>query len=184
MIFLSSDDTRSVADWPSAIDCVLSAYSTDIEPSSSPGRVLALASGRSLRCLPAISPTGRYMGTKHLVKSRSGQITYLITLFDQEDARLAYLIDGLYVTAMRTAATSAAALGLLSSQQELDLAILGSGLEASTHVEAVSAIRSIRTLSVYSPTPGSRAAFAGPVSSRARDCGTGRGLATGGSSWG
>jgi alanine dehydrogenase len=160
VIFLSADDTRRVSDWSSAIACILSTYAAEIEPGSSPGRILALAPGRSLRCMPGISPLGRYMGTKLLVKSRNGHVTYLIALFDQEDAGLAYLVDGLYVTAMRTAATSAAALTLLCSRPQLDLAVLGSGLEASMHVEALSAIRSIRSLAVYSPTPESRTAFA------------------------
>jgi ornithine cyclodeaminase/alanine dehydrogenase len=160
MIFLSSEDTRQVADWGAAVDCILSSYAAEIEPRSVPARVVAVASGRSMRCMPAISPTGRFMGTKHLVKSGNGNITFAIVLFDQEEGRLAYLVDGLHVTAMRTAATSAAALGLLSHDVELDLAVLGSGLEAATHVEAFAALRSIRSLAVYSPSAVNRAAFA------------------------
>ena len=110
--------------------------------------------------MPAISPSGLYMGTKHLVKSVDGHITYLVALFDQEDASLAYLIDGLYLTATRTAATSAAALSLLSPMDApVDLAVLGSGLEASTHVEAIAHVRTVRSLAVYSPSEEKRQAF-------------------------
>jgi alanine dehydrogenase len=160
VLFLSSEDTRRVSDWPSAIECILAAYGAPAEPGRSPGRVVAVGSGASMRVMSSISHTGRYLGTKHLVKSRSGEITFLIALFDQEDARLAYLVDGRSVTALRTAATSAAALTLLCDDSELDLGVLGSGLEARTHVEAVAAVRRIRSLAVYSPSPVNRKAFA------------------------
>jgi alanine dehydrogenase len=157
--FVSAEDTLAVFDWGSAIDCVVAAYRAQIEDSSAPGRLLAIAEGRSMRCMPAITPGGRYMGTKHLVKARGGQITFLIALFDQNDGSLAFLLDAVHITALRTAATTVAALRLLEGPPTLRLAVLGSSMEARTHVEALHAQFEISSLSVYSPNPVNRAAF-------------------------
>ena len=159
MIFVSAEDTRAVFDWSSAIDCVVAAYRAQIEDSSTPGRLLAIAEGRSMRCMPAITPDGRYMGTKHLVKARGGQITFLIALFDQDDGSLAFLIDAVHITALRTAATTVAALRLLHGPPALRLAVLGSSMEARVHVEALQSQFEISELSVFSPNPVNRAAF-------------------------
>jgi ornithine cyclodeaminase/alanine dehydrogenase-like protein (mu-crystallin family) len=160
MIFISAQDSEKAFEWRPAIDRVLSTYAAEAEASSAPGRLIAAAAGRSMRCMPAITPGGRYMGTKHLVKARGGQVTYLICLFDQDDGRLAFILDAVHITAMRTAATSAAALTLLDPHAELDLAVLGSSMEARAHVEALADQFTVRRLRVYSPSAENRASFA------------------------
>jgi alanine dehydrogenase len=160
MIFLSAEDTEHVLDWPAAIACIRAAYAADPRAGNSPGRLIAKTTDVTLRCLPAIAASRQYMGTKHIVQPRSGRPTYLIALFAQEDGRLAYLMDGLWVTAMRTAATSALALQMLSRDGKLDLAVLGSGLEAAHHVEAIRHVADIASLTVYSPSESNRRAFA------------------------
>jgi alanine dehydrogenase len=160
VIFLSADDTRAVFEWDAAIDCITAAYSTEIEATSVPGRLVASAEGRSMRCMPAMTPGGRYMGTKHLVKARGGQITFLIALFDQDDGSLAYLVDAVHITALRTAATTTAALRLLGGPPALELAVLGSSMEARVHVEALASQFAIASLSVFSPNADNRTAFA------------------------
>jgi ornithine cyclodeaminase/alanine dehydrogenase-like protein (mu-crystallin family) len=73
------------------------------------------------------------------------------------------------VTAYRTASTSAAALDRLAPPGPMRLAVLGSGLEASMHVRAFSAVREIEELAVYSPTPERRVAFARELGGRAEE---------------
>jgi ornithine cyclodeaminase/alanine dehydrogenase len=85
---------------------------------------------------------------------------YVITLFDKQTGELAYLIDAVAITGIRTAATSAVALDLLSADIPLRLAVLGSGLEASKHVEAIAKVRPIASLQVFSPTAANRERFA------------------------
>ena len=137
MIFLSSEETRSVSDWPSAIECMRAVYEASPEPGGTPGRLVATSGNGSLRCMPAIPPAGRLLGTKQLVKTRDGRVSYLISLFDRASGELVFLVDGLAITAMRTAATTTAALNLLDGPREIDLAVLGSGLEATMHIEAL-----------------------------------------------
>lgn len=160
MILLSAADTEKVSDWPSVIDCLRQAYAADASPKAIPGRLVAVDKSAWLRCMPAIPATGRYMGSKQIFRTREGKLNYLIVLFDKVEGRIAFLIDALAITAMRTAATSAVALDLLSAPGPLHLAVLGSGLEATHHVEAFSKVRHIDSLKVYSPTEANRQRFA------------------------
>ena len=142
------------------------AYKTDIKPSMVPRRVMALDGGAWLRCMPAISPSGRYMGTKQIVRSYAGRVTYLITLFDKQDASLAFVLDGLEITRIRTAATTVAALQQLGGPKEMRVAVLGSGLEARTHMEALAKTRPVSSVTVFSPSPANREKFAGNLRDR------------------
>lgn len=159
MIFLSAKESQSLLDWPSAIDLIASAYAADLPASATPRRSIAQIGDTWLRAMPAITPSGRFMGTKQIVRTR-GKVTYLITLFDQRDASLAYVIDGLEITRIRTAATTVAAVRLLGPVSGIRLGVLGSGLEAQTHVAALASICAIDELRVFSPTPVNRLAFA------------------------
>lgn len=70
------------------------------------------------------------------------------------------------VTAIRTAAVSALAARILSNPQASRLALLGSGTQARTHLEAMRAIRPITHVKVWSRTPDHARAFAREESAR------------------
>jgi ornithine cyclodeaminase/alanine dehydrogenase len=90
-------------------------------------------------------------------------IEYVIVLFDRTTNRIAAFVDGNLVTGFRTAATSAAALDRLAPQGPARLAVLGSGLEASMHTRAFASVRQLTQVTVFSPTPERREAFAAAV---------------------
>jgi ornithine cyclodeaminase len=76
-----------------------------------------------------------------------------VLLIDPETGRLEAILDGAALTAIRTAAASGAATDLLARPGSRSLAILGAGVQARSHVEAICSVRPIETISVYSPTP-------------------------------
>ncbi|HVT16977.1 MAG TPA: ornithine cyclodeaminase family protein [Thermoanaerobaculia bacterium] len=78
---------------------------------------------------------------------------------------LAYL-DASAVTAIRTAAVSGLATRLLAGEEAGDLAILGAGTQARTHLEALAAVRPLRRVRVWSRKPESARAFAAAESAR------------------
>ena len=158
MIVISAEETQQVLTWEPLIDSIVEAYRVEADPRSSPGRLIAANGAQSMRCMPAISPMGRYMGTKHVVKSPDG-FRYAITLFDKETSELAFVIDGIHITAMRTAATSAAALIRLSHHTPIQLAVLGSGTEARNHLAAIASVRDLSHIRVFSPSDQSRLRF-------------------------
>jgi ornithine cyclodeaminase/alanine dehydrogenase-like protein (mu-crystallin family) len=82
-----------------------------------------------------------------------------IVLLDPETGALAAIMDGRYITAARTAAVSAVAVRHLSPSGAQVLAILGSGVQARSHVEALTRIGSFREIRAWSPTPKRLARF-------------------------
>jgi ornithine cyclodeaminase/alanine dehydrogenase-like protein (mu-crystallin family) len=75
----------------------------------------------------------------------------LILLFKPETGEPLSVLDGRLITEMRTAATSATATKLLARDDSHILAILGSGVQARSHLEAMRLVRDIREVRVWSP---------------------------------
>ena len=80
--------------------------------------------------------------------------------FDNEHGRLLAVIDASSVTAIRTAAVSGLATRLLSNPGASRLAILGAGVQAMTHLEAMLAVRPITDVRIWSRTQAKCEAFA------------------------
>src|SRR5262249_1721903 len=77
----------------------------------------------------------------------------VVMLFEQERGRPLALLDAAAVTAIRTAAASGVATRALARRDAGDLAILGSGVQARTHVDAIRAVRPLRRVRVWSRRP-------------------------------
>lgn len=75
----------------------------------------------------------------------------LIVLFRPETGEPLAVIDGRLITEMRTAAASAVATDLLARPDARVLAILGSGVQAESHLEALRLVRDLREVRVWSP---------------------------------
>jgi ornithine cyclodeaminase/alanine dehydrogenase-like protein (mu-crystallin family) len=76
-----------------------------------------------------------------------------VTLFDGETGEVRALMNASAITAIRTAAVSAVATRLLAREDARELAILGAGVQARTHLEALRLVRDFDRIRVYSPTP-------------------------------
>jgi ornithine cyclodeaminase len=74
----------------------------------------------------------------------------IVVLFDAEYGLLRAIVDGTAITAIRTAAVSGVATRLLAREDGGDLAIIGAGTQARTHLEAMLHVRKIRRTRVYS----------------------------------
>jgi ornithine cyclodeaminase/alanine dehydrogenase-like protein (mu-crystallin family) len=83
-----------------------------------------------------------------------GISTHMATIFlvDPETGAPLAVMDGRLITEMRTAAVSAAATKLLASDEASVLAILGSGVQARSHNEALGLVRHFQEVRVWSPT--------------------------------
>ena len=84
----------------------------------------------------------------------------LVVLFETEHGLPVAIMDASEITAIRTAAASGVATRLLAREDAHDLAILGSGVQARTHLQAMLAVRSVRRARVFSRDPERRRAFA------------------------
>lgn len=73
----------------------------------------------------------------------------LVVLFDTEIGVPLAVMDAAELTAIRTAAASAVATRALARQEASHLAILGTGDQAVTHLEAISNVRKLQTVHVW-----------------------------------
>ena len=74
-----------------------------------------------------------------------------VMLFEKEHGVLRAIIDAGEITAIRTAAASGVATKVLARPDASDLALIGSGVQARSHLAAMLAVRSIGRVRVYSP---------------------------------
>jgi ornithine cyclodeaminase/alanine dehydrogenase-like protein (mu-crystallin family) len=75
-----------------------------------------------------------------------------VTLFDGTTGQPTAIIDASAITAIRTAAVSALATRALAAEDARELAILGAGVQAAAHLEALRAVRDFERVRIYSPT--------------------------------
>jgi len=83
-----------------------------------------------------------------------------VLLFEVEHGSLLAVIDASSITAIRTAAVSGAATALLACEDAGDLAMLGSGVQARTNLEAMRTVRKLRRVRVWSRREESARVFA------------------------
>jgi len=93
----------------------------------------------------------------------------MILLFRPDTGEPLAVMDGRLITEMRTAAVSAAVTKYLASPDSRVLALLGSGVQAAAHLEALFQVRRFDEVRVWSRTPGHAQRFAREHGARAMD---------------
>ena len=74
----------------------------------------------------------------------------VVLLFDAKHGEPLMIFDAGEITAIRTAAASAAATRLLANENAETLAIIGSGVQAEKHIEAIACVRKIKQINIWS----------------------------------
>jgi ornithine cyclodeaminase/alanine dehydrogenase-like protein (mu-crystallin family) len=87
----------------------------------------------------------------------------VIQLFRADTGEPVAIMDGRLITEMRTAAVSAVAVDLLAPVDAKVLGILGSGVQARSHVQALSRVRKFEEIRVWSRMDGNARRFAEEV---------------------
>jgi ornithine cyclodeaminase/alanine dehydrogenase-like protein (mu-crystallin family) len=123
---------------------------------SMPQRVVAMVpdEGGLLGVMPAYVPSSSTLSSKLVTvypdNPQSGLPAHqaVILLFDPASGTPSVLMDGTYITALRTAAGSALATRLLACPDADVLLIVGSGVQAWAHAQAVPRVRSIKEIRI------------------------------------
>ena len=116
--------------------------------------------------MPAYMPGLPALGTKMVTVFASNAERNLpshlatITLLDPDTGALLALMDGRYITEARTAAVSAVSVNYLAKPDAGVLALIGSGVQARSHLEAIDRVRQLQEVRVWSRSPERREAFA------------------------
>jgi ornithine cyclodeaminase/alanine dehydrogenase-like protein (mu-crystallin family) len=75
-----------------------------------------------------------------------------VTLFDGETGETRAIMNASAITAIRTAAVSAVATRLLARDDAQELGVLGAGVQARSHLEALRLVRNFERVRIYAPT--------------------------------
>ena len=172
--YIGEDEIRAALDWDALIDAMeeaLTAFSSgDVDQ---PVRnLMTIEPGkRYFGIMPAIAREA--MGAK-LVSFYPGNAggahpthMAMIMLFRPETGEPLAALDGRLITEMRTAAVSAAVTRKLAAPGARALALLGAGVQAEAHLEAIRRVRPIDDVRVWRRTPESAERFAAAHGARA-----------------
>lgn len=127
---------------------------------------LDLGNGRSMMSMPAALHDSNAFGIKIISVYLDNHGTPfdshqgVVLLFNSGRGSLRLIADATAITALRTAAVSAVATKLLARPDAKTLAILGSGTQGRTHLEAMLHVRSFETIRVWSRSIGNASDFA------------------------
>lgn len=128
--------------------------------------ILTLSEGRLFGVMPGALGANAPFGAKlisifpgnpaHGNQSHQG----LVVLFDSQSGAPVCVVHGGEITAIRTAAASAAATAALARPDASRLALIGCGEQAGTHLRAIDKVRGLETVSVWGRSPARSQAFA------------------------
>lgn len=166
MLILSADDIRRALPMPDAIEAMRRAFVALTEQRAIvPHRIhlpVARNAGISL-IMPSYVDADQSAAQALAVKVVSlfdhnrarglARIQAAVIVIEPDTGRPLALLEGATLTAIRTAAASGLATDLLARPDSQTLAIIGAGVQARTHLQAICAVRPIRQIRIFSRTP-------------------------------
>ena len=167
-LLLTESDVRALVSMPDLIDTMetaLAAFSAGavVQPVRT---VLKVGDKSFFGLMPSYIPSTPALGAKLVTVYESniarGLPSHLATIvmLDPETGALTAIVDGRYITEARTAAVSAVSVKKLARGNSQVLAILGSGVQARSHFEALTHVHQFRVVRAWSPTAKNLEAFA------------------------
>lgn len=176
MRVIDGDDLRQVLPMTAAIDALEAAFRTGV-PAGAPMRSNLETLAGSLLLMPASAPDGVGVKLVTLSPDNPGRglpyINAVYVLFDGVSQLPEAVIDGAALTALRTAAVSGLATRWLANGDARRLVIFGTGVQATSHLDAMVAVRPITHLQVISRTEERARAFARSAQDRGLDASIG-----------
>jgi ornithine cyclodeaminase/alanine dehydrogenase len=158
MLVLSEQDVRSLVDLEELMPVLEQAhvqYSTG--KVVMPVRLVAPVpqiQGR-ITSMPAYLDGDRSLGMKVVTyfpnnpKQQLPAILATVMLFSPDSGKMIAAMDGGYITAVRTACVSAIATKALANPDTPVLGVLGAGVQARSHIRALTRVRAFREIKVY-----------------------------------
>ncbi|MFM1987135.1 MAG: ornithine cyclodeaminase Ocd [Pseudomonadota bacterium] len=121
--------------------------------------------GSSMHSLGSAAPALGYAGFKTWIHTKRGA-TAVYSLFDSRNGGVRAMIEAGALGQLRTAAMTGLGTRWQAAEGVDDMGLVGTGFQALTQVAAVNAVRPLRRLRVFSPTPEKRRAFIDMVNRR------------------
>jgi ornithine cyclodeaminase/alanine dehydrogenase-like protein (mu-crystallin family) len=167
MLKITEDQVRQLLPMPEAVRLMRETFAALRNGSAinQPRRRLTLPTGSVLHSMAGA--IGKYFGTKFYSANPKYGANFFFFLFDAETARPLAQFDANHLGQIRTGAASGYATDVLASPGASTLAIIGSGFQAKTQLEAMRAVRTFREVRVWSRDEQKRNLFASENGARA-----------------
>jgi alanine dehydrogenase len=114
--------------------------------------------GHTLHAIGAVFPRRGFACAKSW--AHTGGANPHLLLFDAHDGQMRAIMEAFALGQLRTGGISGLATAWLARPEADEMGLIGSGPQALTQLAAVAAVRRLKRVRVYSPTPEHRAAFA------------------------
>lgn len=155
-LLLRRADLESVLDFPSTIAALNEAFRAESRGEwDTPRRIAARTAAGALLAMPCAGGAPAVLGAK-LVTTFAGNtalalptVAGVYALFDPATGGLLCLLDGAYLTLVRTAAVSALAARTLAREDARSMGVLGAGAQAGFHIRLIAHVRPIDRVTVW-----------------------------------
>jgi len=166
-LHLSEAEVRQVLTMPVALEAVeeISRKQATGEVLVHPRRRFELPSGGFFHYMAAADFTAGFLAMKQYTFVR-GKIRFLVPLYEIASGDLVAMIEADYMGQLRTGAASGVATKYLARRDASVAAIIGTGGQARTQLEAIAAVRELKSARVYGRNAERRKKFCEEMSSR------------------
>jgi alanine dehydrogenase len=166
-LHISEAEVRALLTMPMAVDAVedISRKQANGQVVVHPRRRFELSGGRFFHYMAAADYSAGYLAMKQYTFVR-GQLRFLVPLYEIASGELLALIEADYMGQLRTGAASGVATKYLARRDACVAAIIGTGGQAKTQLEAMAAVRRLAAARVFGRDPQKREAFAQEMSER------------------
>ena len=166
-LHISEAEVQALLTMPAAIDAVedISRKQANGEVVVHPRRRFELPGGRFFHYMAAADYTSGFLALKQYTFVR-GVLRFLVPLYEVASGELLALIEADYMGQLRTGAASGVATKYLARRDASVAAIIGTGGQARTQLEAIAAVRKLAFAQVYGRDVKKRETFAREMSER------------------
>jgi alanine dehydrogenase len=166
-LHLSEAEVRTLLTMSMAVEAVeeISRKQANGEVVVHPRRRFELPGGRFFHYMAAADYTAGYLAMKQYTFVR-GQLRFLVPLYEIASGELLALIEGDYMGQLRTGAASGVATKYLARRDARVAAVIGTGGQARTQLEAVATVRRLESVHVYGRDAQRREAFCKEMTER------------------
>jgi ornithine cyclodeaminase/alanine dehydrogenase-like protein (mu-crystallin family) len=166
-LHLSEAEVQQILTMPMALDAVeeISRKQATGEVLIHPRRRFELPSGGFFHYMAAADFTAGFLAMKQYTFVR-GKIRFLVPLYEIASGDLVAMIEADYMGQLRTGAASGVATKYLARRDASVAAIIGTGGQAKTQLEAIAAVRKLKFARVYSRNAEHRKTFCEEMSAR------------------
>ncbi|MGH9737200.1 MAG: ornithine cyclodeaminase family protein [Candidatus Acidiferrales bacterium] len=166
-LYLTESDVRQVLTMPMAIELVETSFLRLAAGSAvnHSRQRLQVRTKTILNYMAAADSEGGYLGLK-IYSIAKGAARFIIPLISAETGDMAALIEADYLGQLRTGAASGVATKFLARADARTAAIIGTGSQARTQLEAIACVRELKRVRAYSRDSQRRDRFAAEMSAR------------------